>query len=72
MSEKTAKRLTASGPITLRELNPKAIARFDSRVCETCESPILGHWIIPNDDPELATSYWCDRLGTQASEGLKV
>lgn len=69
---KECKRLLADGPITIREFNPKAILRFQDRVCETCENPILGHWLIANPDPELATSYWCDKTATQASTGLKV
>lgn len=66
------KRLLADGPVTIREFNPKAILRFHDRVCETCESPILGHWLIANSDPELATNYYCDKLGTQFSTGLKI
>lgn len=72
MSDNAGKRITADGPVTLAVMNPKMVERFKDRLCETCETPIMDHWIIPNDDLELATNYWCDKAGTQCSAGLKV
>lgn len=59
--------LTADGPITLAELNPRAVLRFQDRVCETCEQPIMSHFIRRGSD-----EYWCSRDGDQFSAGLKV
>lgn len=66
------KRVLADGPIMLRDFAPKSAHRFEDRVCETCENPILGHWVIESNDPELMGNYWCDRFGTQSSTGMKV
>lgn len=72
MSETTGRYLLADGPKTLAEFNPKAVLRFADRVCETCERPIMGHWLRPNDDPDLRGEYWCTKEGNQFSTGLKI
>lgn len=70
--KKEGRYLTADGPITLAILNPKAIDRFKDRVCETCEMPIMGHYIRPEADPDLRAEYWCHATGNQYSLGLKI
>lgn len=71
-NEKEGKRLLADGPKTLAEFNPKMVERFKDRLCETCEMPIMGHWLIDSEDEDKRTSYWCDKTQTQASAGLKL
>lgn len=74
MSDNTKEKrvLLADGPKMLSELNPKGAAYFADRVCELCGGPIMVHWLIPSDDIERRTSYFCDPDGKQASTGLKV
>lgn len=64
--------LLADGPRMLCEFNPKGAARFADRVCETCNGPIMTHWLIPSDDVELRTAYWCDPDGRRMSSGLAI
>lgn len=71
-AKKEGRYLLADGPKTLAELNPKAKLRFEHRICETCEKPILEHYLIANEDIELRTNYWCDPAGKQASTGMKI
>ena len=70
-SEKEGHFLLASGPKTLAEWNPKGVLRFADRHCATCDKPIMGHYIRPNDDPDLRSEYWCSIDGDQYSAGLK-
>lgn len=70
MSDKRV--LLADGPKMLNELNPKGAAHFADRVCETCEQPIMLHWLIASDDVEKRTTYWCDPDGSLASAGMKI
>ena len=69
---KERKVLLADGPKMIVEFNPKARERFSDRVCETCNGPILLHWLIPSDNIERRTSYFCDPEGKQISTGLKI
>lgn len=71
--EVKAKRvLLADGPVMLCELNPKAAKHFADRVCEVCSGPILTHWLVPSDDAEKRSSYWCFPDHSQECTGLKV
>lgn len=70
-AKKEQKRVLADGPIQLGDFNPKGKDRFKDRLCMTCESPIMGHWVIEDNDPELMGLYWCDKTKTQYSEGMK-
>lgn len=58
--------LLESGPMMLRDFNPKGILRFTGRKCVTCDGEIMDHWLRPNTNGE----YWCQREGDQASEGI--
>ena len=63
--------LTESGPIMLRDFNPKAVLRCQGRVCMTCGNEIMDHWLRHADDPDLRGEYWCTKDGNTFSEGLK-
>lgn len=69
---KEAKRKLADGPVMLCEVNPKGAERFSDRVCESCGGPIMTHWLIPSDDLEKRSSYWCDPDGNQMCTGMKI
>lgn len=58
--------LTESGPIQLKDFNPRGVLRFSGRLCITCNGEIMDHWLRPNGDGEL----WCERDGNIASQGL--
>jgi hypothetical protein len=62
--------LTASGPILLRDFNPKGVLRFSGRKCMTCGNEIMDHWLRPVDDPDLRAEYWCTKDGNSFSQGL--
>jgi hypothetical protein len=62
--------LTESGPILLRDFNPKGLLRFSGRKCITCNEEIMDHWLRPSDDPDLRAEYWCTKDGEQFSQGL--
>lgn len=62
--------LLESGPMMIRDFNPKGILRFTGRKCVTCAGEILDHWLRDNIDKSLKGLYWCDKEGTQWSEGL--
>jgi hypothetical protein len=78
MEDKTTRLSTAnepqllleSGPMLIREFNPKGILRFTGRKCITCGQEILDHWLRPADDPDLRGEYWCTKDGKQFSEGI--
>lgn len=74
MSEPTKEKkvLLADGPRMLCEFNPRGAEYFKGRVCEVCETPIMTHWLIPSDDVERRTSYFCDPEGRQMSTGMKL
>lgn len=69
---KEGRYLLADGPKTLAEFNPKGVLRFQDRVCETCDGPIMGHYLLPLEDVEKRYTYWCDKEGTRASTGMKI
>jgi hypothetical protein len=62
--------LLESGPMLIREFNPKSILRFTGRKCVTCEQEILDHYLRPADDPDLRGEYWCTKDGSEYSLGI--
>jgi hypothetical protein len=72
MSEETTGRLLlADGAMMLRDFNPRGVLRFTGRKCMTCGQEIMDHWLVPHAAQELRSAYWCDKLGTMRSEGMK-
>lgn len=63
--------LLDSGPMMVRDFNPKGVLRFAGRKCVTCEDEIMDHWLRPADDPDLRGEYWCQREGGTFSLGLE-
>lgn len=57
--------LLESGPMLLRDFNPKGMLRFDGRKCVTCGQNIMNHWLKSGSQ-----DYWCE-LGGRTSEGLE-
>jgi hypothetical protein len=62
--------LLESGPMMLRDFNPKGVLHFQGRKCVTCDGEIMDHWLRPNDDPDLRGEYWCTKDGNQYSLGI--
>jgi hypothetical protein len=62
--------LLESGPMLLRDFNPKGVLRFQGRKCVTCKGEIMDHWLRPADNPDLRAEWWCSRNGDQFSQGL--
>jgi hypothetical protein len=62
--------LLESGPMLIRDFNPKGILRFQGRKCITCGNEIMDHWLRPNDDPDLRGEYWCTKDGNAYSLGI--
>jgi hypothetical protein len=62
--------LLESGPMLLKDFNPKGVLRFAGRKCVTCSGEIMEHWLRPSDDPDLRGEWWCTRDGDQFSQGL--
>lgn len=62
--------LLESGPMMLRDFNPKGVLRFQGRKCVTCGSEIMDHWLRHDMDASLKGLYWCTRDGNQWSEGI--
>ena len=62
--------LLESGPMLLRDFNPKGVLRFAGRKCITCNGEIMDHWLRPSDDPDLRAEYWCTKDGDQFSLGI--
>ncbi len=62
--------LLESGPMLLRDFNPRGVLRFTGRKCMTCSGEIMDHWLRHADDPDLRGEYWCTRDGGQFSMGL--
>lgn len=62
--------LLESGPMMLRDFNPKGVLRFTGRKCATCGGEIMDHWLRTSFDTELRGTYWCDKDGRQASAGM--
>jgi hypothetical protein len=62
--------LLESGPMMLRDFNPRGVLRFMGRKCLTCGGEIMDHWLRPADDPDLRGEYWCQREGGVFSTGL--
>ncbi len=57
--------LLQSGPMLIREFNPKGVLRFTGRKCITCNTEILDHWLRSG-----SADYWCAKDGDQASDGI--
>lgn len=64
--------LLESGPMMLRDFNPKGVLRFTGRKCETCNGEIMDHWLRNSLDPDMRGVYWCDKDGRRMSAGMKV
>lgn len=62
--------LLESGPMLLRDFNPKGILYWTGRKCLTCHGEIMDHWLIHFADAELKGRYWCDKDGNGWSEGI--
>jgi hypothetical protein len=62
--------LLESGPMLLREFNPKGVLRFAGRKCITCQMEIMDHWLRPASDPDLRAEYWCTKDGDTFSQGI--
>jgi hypothetical protein len=62
--------LLESGPMLLRDFNPKGVLRFSGRKCITCNGEIMDHWLRPADNPDLRAEYWCSKEGPTFSQGL--
>jgi hypothetical protein len=62
--------LLESGPMLLRDFNPKGVLRFAGRKCVTCGNEIMDHWLRHADDPDLRAEWWCSERGPQFSQGL--
>ena len=58
--------LLDSGPMLVREFNPKGELRFTGRKCITCGQEILDHWLRQGSG-----DYWCVREGGVSSEGIE-
>lgn len=63
--------LLESGPMLLRDFNPRGALRFQGRLCVTCGGEIMGHWLRDSPDPELKGLYWCSKDGERFSEGIE-
>lgn len=62
--------LLESGPMLLRDFNPRGVLRFQGRKCVTCRGEIMDHWLRDSADAGLKGRYWCSRDGDAWSEGL--
>ncbi len=63
--------LLESGPMMLRDFNPKGVLRFMGRKCVTCGAEIMDHWLRPSDDADRKGLYWCTQEGPHYSEGIQ-
>jgi hypothetical protein len=70
MDNTDPQQLLESGPMLLRDFNPKGVLRFRGRKCVTCSGEIMDHWLRDNMDASLKGLYWCKRDGDTWSEGL--
>jgi len=59
--------LLESGPMQIKDFNPKAILRFTGRKCLNCRGEILEHWLRSNGEGQ----YFCYEIADQVSEGLE-
>ncbi len=62
--------LLESGPMTLRDFNPKAVLHFQGRKCVTCGNEIMDHWLVHDESADVRGLYWCDVEAKQWSEGI--
>jgi hypothetical protein len=58
--------LLESGPMKLRDFNPRGVLRFSGRKCVTCGREIMDHWLRSG-----STEYWCHENQNQFSEGIE-
>jgi hypothetical protein len=63
--------LLESGPMLIRDFNPKGILYWTGRKCVTCGQEILDHWLRPSNDADLKGLYWCTQEGPHYSEGIQ-
>ena len=57
--------LLESGPMMLRDFNPRAVLRFQGRKCTTCQGEIMDHWLRSG-----SSEYWCFANQNQFSDGI--
>jgi hypothetical protein len=62
--------LLESGPMLLRDFNPKGVLRFSGRKCVTCGNEIMDHWLRNHANADIRGRYWCTRDGEQFSDGI--
>jgi hypothetical protein len=62
--------LLESGPMQLKDFNPRGVLRFSGRLCISCAAPIMDHWLRYADDPDIRGAYWCTKDGNQFSLGI--
>ena len=62
--------LLESGPMMLRDFNPKGVLRFMGRTCVTCGAEIMDHFLRPSDDANMKGLYWCTQAGPTFSQGI--
>lgn len=62
--------LLESGPMKIRDFNPKGVLRFTGRHCISCGGEIMDHWLRYDLDASIKGLYWCTKDGQQFSEGL--
>lgn len=72
MTPKEIRRKMADGPVMLNEINQDNAWRFAHRWCITCGGPIMLHWLVESNDPNLMGTWWCDPDRNQASEGMNL
>lgn len=57
--------LHEKGYVLLSDFNPDGKMRFAGRMCETCDGPIMSHFLRRN-----SREYWCFAVGPKCSTGL--
>ena len=58
--------LETVGKIRLSAFNPDGLTRFANRLCVTCHSDIMLHWLRDNG----TMNYFCTEDGSQTSDGI--
>jgi hypothetical protein len=58
--------LLESGPMLIRDFNPKGVLYWTGRKCVTCEKEIMDHWLRKDG----SGAYFCAETGPQESEGI--
>jgi len=58
--------LLESGPMLLRDFNPRGVLRFAGRKCITCNGEIMDHWLRSG-----SSEWWCFANQSQFSDGME-